>query len=143
MPNPTTHGEAIAGRLLGSFGDAGEAGALAALEALIGDRVYPSKPTQDPGGDYVVYFRTGGGDGSKLGGANGLKSGSFRVEAVGQTSDGAEAILKQVVALLDGWSDRAIGVQGCFAEGDADEATDDDNRQVSGQTFSLWFKAKA
>lgn len=137
MPNPTTASEAIAGRLLGSYG-----GDVTDLAALVDTRVYPSKPTQEPDGDHVVYYRTGGGDGTKLGASNGLRQHEMRVECVSETAAGAEAILDAADALLSGWRDRDIGVQGCFASGDRDESTLEDGRQVSGQTYSLWFKAQ-
>lgn len=140
MPaNPTTPGEAIGGRLLGEYGAPGYADDLA---ALVDTRVAPSKPTQEPTGDHVSFWKAGGGDGMKLSGAVGLKQYEVRVECVSATTAGAEAILNEVVALLDGWRDRDIGVQGCFPVGDADESTLEDGRQVSGQTFSLWFKAQ-
>lgn len=132
MPNPTTSSEAIAGRLLAE--DA------TVLAALIDTRVFPSKPTQEPTGDYVVYYRNGGGDGVTLNGTPRLKAYEIRVECVGETQARAEAILKAVDARLDGWRDRDIGVQGCFAVGDSDESTLEDGRQVSGQTYKLMFK---
>lgn len=131
MPNPTTPAEAIAGRLTEPNTD---------LAGLVDTRVYPNKPTQEPSGDYVTFYRSGGGDGSTLGGANGLKSSEIRVEAVAPTQAVAESILDAVAVLLDGWRDRSIGVQGCFAVGDRDEDTQDDGRQVAGQTYSLHFK---
>lgn len=133
MPNPTTAGEVIGGRLLGEYGDVTD------LAALVGARVWPSKPTQEATGDHVVFWRNGGGDGKNMSGARRLKSHEMRIECVSTTQAGAEAILEEVVELLDGWQDRDIGVQGCFAVGDRDEATLEDGRQVSGQSFSLWF----
>lgn len=132
MPNPTTPAEAFAARLTGAE--------ATALVALVEDRVTPGKPTQEPTGDYLTFYRSGGGDGASLGGANGLKSHEMRVEGVAQTQATAEAILDAANELLDGWRDRDIGVQGCFAVGDRDEATQDDGRQVAGQTYSLHFK---
>jgi hypothetical protein len=139
VPNPTNTSEAIGGRLLGSYGGAD---LVEALAARVEQRVYPSKPTQGVAGDYVVYWRAGGSDGSTLAGATGLRANEVRVEAVSDTQAGAEAALDAAAALLDGWRDRAIGVQGCFAVGDRDEAVFDDGRQVSGQTFTLHFKAQ-
>lgn len=138
MPNPANGSEAIAGRLLGTDGSN-----VAALAALIGTRVFPTKPTQEQTGDYLAFWRTGGGDGMRLSSPAGLRPVDVRVECRSATEGGAEAILREVVALLHGWSNRTIGVQGCFAVGDSDEETDpDDGRQVSGQTFQLWFKAQ-
>lgn len=134
MPNPTTPGEAIAGRLLGV--DA------TALAELVGTNVFPSKPTQGYQGDYVVYYREGGGDGATLTRANGLKADEIRVDCTSTTEDGAEKIADAVDALLNGWRDRSIGVHGCFAVGDRDEQTDDE-KQVSGQTYRLHFRPKA
>lgn len=134
MANPTTPGEAIAGRLT--------AADATALAALVATRVFPSKPTQEPTGDYVTFWRTGGGDGGTLAASNGLRQHEMRVECTGSTEAVAESILGAVSARLNGWRDRTIGVQGCFAVGDSDETTLDDGRQVSGQTFGLWFKAQ-
>lgn len=141
MSNPANWSEAIAGRLLGTY-DAESPGESTDLAALVSTRIAPSKPTQDPEGDHVSFWLTGGGDGAKLSGRNGLKPFDVRVEATATTQAGAEAILIQVDALLDGWRDRDRGVQGCFAVGDRDEDTLQDGRQVSGQTYRLWFKAQ-
>lgn len=142
MPAPATPSEALAQRLLTDT----------ALIALVDDRVFPSKPTQNTPGDYVVYFRQGGGDSKTLGGRSGLQASEMRVECYATTSAAAEAILDAVVTRLCGrraagdlpavapWRDRANGVQGCFAQGDSDELVTDDGKQVSGQTFSLHFK---
>lgn len=137
MSAPTTPGEAIAGRLLSGAPD---------VAALVGSRIFPSKPTQDAQGDYVVYFRTGGGGNTALGGRIGLQAYEMRVECYARTAGSADAILAAVVARLAGppaWRDRPNGVQGCFPVGDADEQVLDDGDQVSGQTFSLWFKPQA
>lgn len=137
MANPTTAGEAVAGRLLGTDGTD-----VSTLAALVAARVYPSKPTQEPAGDYVVFYRQGGGDGMTLAGANRLRQHEMHVEATSTSEDGAEAIIEAVDSLLNGWRNTAVGVQGCFAVGDRDEATLEDGRQVSGQTYSLWFRAQ-
>ncbi len=123
-------GEALAARLL----------ADAPLGLLIGTGLYPSKPTQEPSSDYAVYFKTGGGDGLNAGGRKTLQQYTFRVEATARTDAAAQAILKAVVDSLTTWADRPGGVQGCFAEGDADDATLDDGRQVCGQTFRVFFQ---
>ncbi len=135
MPTPPTNpGEALASRLL----------AHAGVAALAGAKVYPSKPTQDPPGGanpwpYLVYFRTGGGDGKNLAGRTRLQNYAMRVDCYATTQAAAEQIAAAVAAALDGWADRDNGVQGCFAAGDMDEQTTEDGSQVSGQTFSLWF----
>lgn len=110
-----------------------------AVTDLVGTLVMPSKPTQDPAGDHVTFWRTGGGDGARLDGATALAPHEVRVECVSTTQAGAEAIMRAVRASLHGWRDRSIGVQACFAVGDSDEDTRPDARQVSGQTFTLWF----
>ena len=141
MPTPTTSSDVFAQRLLTGAG----------VAALVGTRVYPSKPAQDVAEDYVVYFRTGGGDAKTLGGRSGLQPSDIRVECYASTQAAAEAILKAVTTRLcgdraagvPGWRDRANGVHGCFAQGDSDEQVLDDGGQVSGQTFSLWFKPQA
>lgn len=128
-----TEGEAIATRLLADAG----------VTALVGNRVTPSVPTQDPTGDYVTYYRTAGGEGRTLGGRNRLQNYSVRIEAVAETQAKANAILAAVVASLtprDAWRDEDNGVRGCSTQGDADESVLEDNRRVAGQTFSIWFK---
>ncbi len=131
-----TEGEAIAQRLLSDT----------AIVQLVGQRVAPSVPTQDPTSDYIVYYRVSGGDGRRLAGRNGLQKYDVRIECTAETQARAEAILAAVVARLtpegERWTDPANGVQGCSTSGDADEAVLEDNRRVSGQTFSIWFKAQ-
>jgi hypothetical protein len=63
----------------------------------------------------------------------------MRVEAVATTEAEAKAVLSEVRTLLSGWSDRSIGVQGCFEAEDEDESTLDDGAEVAGQTFRLYF----
>lgn|GEM_PF-4130224 len=109
------------------------------LTALIQNRSYPSKPTDNCPLPYVVYLRVSGGDGMNLGGPRRLSQHDIRVEAYAETEQQAEEVLDAVRDQLHGWRDRTIGVQGCFAQGDADESTEDDGNQVSGQTFSLHF----
>lgn len=128
-----TEGEAIAQRLL----------ADTAVSALVGIRVTPTVPTQDPPGDYVTYYRTAGGEGRTLGGRNRLQNYSVRIEAVAGSQAAANAILTAVVDSLtprEGWRDEENGVRGCSTQGDADESVMEDNRRVAGQTFSIWFK---
>ncbi len=134
MPAPATIGEAVAQRLLGDIGG---------VVALVASRVYPSKPTQEPTGNYIVYYRTAGGDGVRLGERSGLQNYTVRVEATAETQAAAESIIDAVIARLAGppvWVDKANGVSGCFAQGDKDEDVLEDGRQVSGQSFSVWFK---
>jgi len=137
MPRPRTEGEAIAQRLLTE----------PAVTALVGTRVYPSKPTQDPVEKYIVYYRTGGGDGRRLAGRLGLQNYQVRVESTAGTQAEAEAILAAIIERLtpagDRWVDKDNGVHGCSTVGDADEQTLEDGRQVSGQTFAIWFKAQS
>lgn len=135
MPAPATASEAFAQRLL--TGDA--------IIALVDAKVYPTKPTQDIDGDYIVYYRTAGGDNKTLDGRSGLQAHDIRVECYSGTSAGAVALLNAVVDRVcgsgnDRWRDRDNGVQGCFAQGDSDEQILDDGTQIASQTFSLWFK---
>ncbi|AMV30057.1 hypothetical protein VT84_37030 [Gemmata sp. SH-PL17] len=140
MPAPANWGEALAQRLLNDT----------AVGALVGTKVYPSKPTQDTTGAYVVYFRAGGADVTTLGARSALQPHDVRVECYADTQADADALLVAVVTALCGnkatgvapWRDRANGVQGCFTQGDGDELVTDDAqpRQVSGQTFRLFFK---
>ena len=143
MAAPAKWGEALAQRLL----------TAATVAALVGTRVFPSKPTQETPGDYVVYFRTGGGDVKTLGSRSGLQPHDVRVECYADTQAAADAILDAVASALCGnraagiaaWRDKDNGVHGCFTQADGDELVTDDAqpRQVSGQTFQLWFKPPA
>lgn len=131
MPAPATVIEAVVQRLL----DPG-------VTALVGQRVFPSKPTQDSLWPYVVATKTAGGDEVRLDGPAGLQGYSVRLDCYAKTEAEAEAVLAAAAARLDRWRDRANGVQGCFPQGDADEEVLDDGSQVSGQTFTVWFKAQ-
>lgn len=127
---PNTPGEAIGTRLLSD----------APLSLLVSTRISPSKPTQEPSGDYVVYYLTGGGDGINAVGRKTLQEYTLRVEGTSATDAGAQAIRKAALATLTTWRDLTSGVQGCFAVGDADDNTLEDGRQVAGQTFRLFFQ---
>lgn len=137
MPVPANASEAIAQRLLTGT----------AVAALVGARVFPSKPTQETAADYIVYFRQGGGEVKTIHGRSGLQSHEIRIECYSRTQAVAEQILAAVASRLCGdraagvaaWRDRTNGVHGCFAQGDGDELVTEDAFQVSGQTFSLWF----
>lgn len=114
----------------------------AAVTALVGDRIFPSKPLQEPGDDeaYLCYWNAGGGDGITLSGPQSYRTHDVRIEAVAKTQAIAEAAIAAAKARLHGWRDVAAGVQGCFAQGDADETVLDDGFQISGQSFSIRFK---
>lgn len=122
--------EAIAGRLL----DEDEA---ADLIDLIADRVFPSKPAQDTTLPYLVFYLTGGGGMNTVDGPSRLQPRSLRVEGYDRDEAGSAAVLDAATAVLDGWRDRENGIQGCFAEEDADQQTDGE-LEISGQTFRLW-----
>jgi hypothetical protein len=130
---PATPTEAIVGRLTATTAVADRAAA----------RVYPTLPTQDPGGDYVVVTKTAGGGGMRLASPTRANQYSMRVDCYSTTQAGAEALLAACVGGLAGWSDRANKVLGCFPTEDADEQVTDDAGgevyRVSGQTFSLFF----
>lgn len=125
-----TVGEALAPLLLADL----------PLAALVGARIAPSKPTQEPAGDYLCYWNVGGGDGVALDGPTQYRWQEVRFEAVAGTQARAEAILAALRAVLHGWRDVSEGIQGAFAQGDADEQTLDDGRQISGQSYSIRFK---
>lgn len=127
---PATEGAAIAARVL----------ADAAITALIGQRFTPDKPTQEPGGDYVIYQRQSGGDGITLSGPETSRWAEVRIEAYATTQARAEAIINAVRTRLHGWQDYAQGVQGCFARGDCDEQVIDTNWMLAGQTFAIRFQ---
>lgn len=126
----STSAEVIAARLL----------ADGPTTALVSTRITPSKPVQEPDGDYLCFWRQSGGDGVTLDGPTASHWEEIRVEATAATQARAEAILKAVRESLHGWRDVANGVQGSFAQGDADEQTLEDGRQVSGQSFMIRFK---
>lgn len=125
-----TSAEAIAARLL----------ADGPLGALVGTRITPGTPTQEPTDDYLCFWRQSGGDGITLSGPRSSRGESIRVEATAATQARAEAILNAARNSLHGWQDYAAGVQGCFAQGDADEQIDAAGRFVSGQTFEIRFE---
>lgn len=129
MP-PANEIQAIAGRL---------AEPDTSLVSLIAQRAYPGKPTGNAGLPYVVFYRASGGDGTNLAGRRGTRQTDIRVDAYARSEEEAEQVLAAVREQLDAWRDRNNGVQGCFAQGDADETILDDDRHSSGQTFSLWF----
>lgn len=113
----------------------------AGVGALVADRVYPSKPTQDATWPYVVSWKQGGGDGVNLDrGRNTIQSYLVRVEAYAVTSASAEAIMAAVVTALAGWQDKTNYVWGVFPTGDADEQVSDDGTQISGQSFNVFFR---
>lgn len=126
-----TTSEAIYGRLQ-------DATAAASLIALIGVKAFPSKPEQDTELPYLVFYLTGGGGLNTVDGPSTLQPRSLRVEGYAATEAGSAAVLDAAAAALDGWSDRPNGIQGCFAEEDADQQTLPDAIEVSGQTFRLW-----
>jgi hypothetical protein len=134
---PATSSEAVAARLTHPT-DA------AALIALVGDRVFPSKPPQEnPTLPYVVWWETGGDGMVTLGGRSTLQPYEVRVECYAETEDESKAILAEVRGLLllsrAAWKLLNLGVQGCFASEDADQMTLEDGTEVSGQTFRLHF----
>ena len=133
MATPANPIEAISGRLRET----------SALTLLIEQRSYPSKPTHDAPLPYVVFYRQSGGDGMNLNGRRQLRQHDVRVDVYAKSQEQANAVLSAVVDQLDGWQEKPIGVQGCFAQGDADEETPGDEIQLSGQTFSLWFKPQS
>jgi len=127
---PATEAEALTARLLGST----------SVTNLVGQRVTPLKPTQEPDGDYVVLQRQSGGDGVTLSGPHTSRWAEVRIDVYATTQASAEAIMNAVRARLNGWQDYAQGVQGCFARGDCDEVVYDTNWINAGQTFAVRFK---
>ncbi len=110
-----------------------------ALAALVSDRIAPIKPEHDATLPYVVFTKSSGGDGANLTAARRTRQHDIRVDVYAANETDAEPVLAAVLDRLDCWQDRSIGVQGCFAQGDADQEQMDDGNVISGQTFSLWF----
>lgn len=136
MPVPTTPSEAIATKLLATAGVT----SLVGRDATSGVySIFPDKPTQDAPWDYVVFYKTGGGDGLRLDGRNKLQNYTFRFDVYAQTQGRAEALIKAITVAFDGWVDVANKVKGCFPVGDEDEQVFDDGTQISGKSFSLWY----
>ena len=127
----STSSELITARLT----NAGEA---ADLIALVASRVYPSKPTQDAVRPFVTWWLVSGDGQKTLSGRSRLQPYELRVEATADTEAAAVAVIQAVRSALDGWSSRDEGIQGCFAQEDADQQTLDDGAEVAGQTFKLW-----
>lgn len=130
MPAPANEIQAIAGRLTATGTD---------LEALVDDRVYPSKPTGNATLPYVVFFRQSGGEGANLNAQRGTRQFEIRVDVYATSQEQADEVLEAVFTQLHCWRDRVNGVQGCFARDDADEQVLDDGNHTAGQTFSLTF----
>lgn len=128
MPAPENAIDAVIGRLL-----------HASVAALVLDRVKPSKPTQDDLLPCISVYRSSGNDGTNLAAVRRLRQNDIRVDAWARNQKEAQAVLAVAVDRLDGWSDKPNGVHACLAQGDADEQTNDDGDQISGQTFSVWF----
>lgn len=128
MPAPANAIDAVIGRLL-----------HVSVTAIAGDRVKPSKPTQDDSLPYVSVFRSSGNEGLNLGEVRRVRQNDIRCDAWARNQKEAQNLLAAIVARLDGWADKPNGVHGCFAQGDANEQTNDDGDQISGQTFSVWF----
>lgn len=132
MSNPATPSEAMNERLTVDP-PAGD------LSALIGDRAFPCKPTQEAELPYLAWWEVSGGGGTTMSGPTRLKQHEMRVEAYAATEDEAVRVLAAARLLLAGWRDRNRGVQGCFESEDADQESLDDGVEVAGQTFRLWF----
>lgn len=134
---PATASEVLKARLTHST-DAAD------LIAMVSSRVTPSKPTQQnvviPN---VTWWELGGDGMVTLGGRSGLQPSEVRVECHAETEEESKAILAEVRGLLlltrAQWRTLNLGVQGCFAAEDADQTTQEDGTEVSGQTFRLHF----
>jgi hypothetical protein len=113
------------------------------VTALVEQRSYPNAPPKNASRPYLVFFRASGNDGTRLSEERSLKQTENRVEAHADTTQEAESVLAAAYAALHRWRDRNLGVQGCFARGDADQNINDDGEAVSGQTFALSFSPQA
>jgi hypothetical protein len=108
-----------------------------------GDRVFPTMPTQDQPGDYVVYQKISGGGEIVLGGRSKLQEYSFRVNIYADDEAAAEAIITAMsdeTNGLPGFVDRANGVQGILPSSDQDADVLDDGTRIPGQTYSIFFE---
>lgn len=132
-----TESEAIAQRLLNHT----------PLSDLVATRITPNFPQQEPDGDYLVFFRTGGGGNTNFDGRCGLQEFMYQLEAYAASDEVAEKILSAAVERLCGnqrkgilpWVDRDNGVQGCFNNADASNDIRADGTMVLGQTVTIFF----
>jgi hypothetical protein len=106
--------------------------------AIVQKKVYPNTPTHNASLPYLIVSRqSGGGDNVILTGRRGTRQDLFGLEAYARSQEQAAALLAAAIDQLNGWRDRAKGVQGCFALDDADEAIDGDIN-ISTQSVSMW-----
>lgn len=137
MPIPKTSEEAIAQRLLTE----------PTLTRLVGNRITPNIPEQEPEGDYLVFRLVLGGGGTLLDGRPGLQNYFYRLDAFAASDERAREIMEAAVNRLCGnrklalspYRDLTHGVQGCFPAPDLDADTEDAVKTSSGQTVSIWF----
>lgn len=129
-----TSAEVIAARLLGDT----------TLTGLVSDRIWPSLPPQEPEGDWVCFWMEGSGEGLNLDGPQSARWEEIRFQVTtvvgGKPKSRADAIIGAIRTRLHGWQDESVGVQLCKAQDDANEQTEADGRQVSGQTFMVRFQ---
>lgn len=105
------------------------------LADLVGDRIYPTIPTEQTDPPFIVYTPSAGMRLATLSGVSGLRQGSLTVDVVALTFAEATNIADYVTARLHGWSDRPT-VQGCFLQEQTSEPQDD-YYQIT-QTYTVW-----
>lgn len=138
MPPPANVAEALASRVLSE----------PLVTNQIGQRFWPSKPTQEPLDDYAVYLQESSGETPTLEGRARLRRHLIQIMVIAKTKTIADSIMKAIGDRLAGngsdipvWVDKPNGVHACFAMDDADEDTLEDGRQMNTQTFAIHFRA--
>jgi hypothetical protein len=130
MPAPATPYEAIALKLSNAAG----------VTALVGTRIYPDLPTQEPTWPYIVVILADGGAGIRVDGPTTTNNYTMRVMCFGKTNGEAEQVRIAAVVPLNGIRDRTNNIEGCSPVGDASLDVNDDGTRASSQSFSLWFR---
>lgn len=113
--------------------------ATTAVNTAVGGNVAPQLNTQEPAPKRLTYGKLGSESNPKLGGGGSKKAYTVRVDCVAPTEVEAAALGKLVRDALDGWQDKAAGVDGAFHLDSASEVTELGER-VSGETFTIWFR---
>lgn len=104
------------------------------LTALVGTRIFPTRPTNDTVLPFVVYQLTGGEPQYTLSGPTGLVRYEFTIDYWATTQAAAIDVGEAVASLLNGW--RSASVQGSFLTNHADEY---DSVGFHGfQVYSIW-----
>lgn len=114
--------------------------ATTGLTAVVGTRIAPQLPTQEP--TFPLATFTVSSDGTRpvaIGGSGGPSGYVGSVSVYAMTEAAALAGAKAASDALHGWRDPADGVRGCWAN-EPDGDTTEDGYRVYTVDFSLKFK---